>query len=175
MNDFLTKERLLLFLEKFGKRFHSETTIYLTGGATALLKNWRNTTLDIDLYANPEPSQLFQNISDLKQDLQINIEIAAPIHFVPTLSGWENRSEFIERFGKTNYYHFDFYSQVFAKLSRGHTRDLKDVENMYRENLVNPSRLLELFEAAQDQIIKFPALSSKTLSETIHHWCSTHD
>ncbi len=175
MREPVTDQKLYLFLEVFGKKLRESGRVYLTGGSTALLKKWRNTTLDIDLSAKPEPKNFFESIAEIKNELQINIELASPNDFVPELEGWENRSEFIGRYGNTDFYHFDYYSQAFSKLSRGHVRDLKDVEEMHAAGFIQPTRFLELFVQAQSKIIKYPALSAEKLKETIHNWCSSHD
>ena len=47
--------RLERFMRALGERVRGKGTIYLTGGATALLFGWRDTTIDIDLKAEPEP------------------------------------------------------------------------------------------------------------------------
>lgn len=48
--------------------------VYLTGGATALLHGWRDTTIDVDLKANPEPAGFFEAIASLKDSLDVNID-----------------------------------------------------------------------------------------------------
>ncbi len=175
MREPVTPERLERFLEIFGKKLKSSGRIYLIGGATALLNNWRKTTLDIDLSAEPEPKNFFQAILETKNELNINIELASPNNFVPALEGWQARSKYIGRYGSTDFYHFDYYSQALSKLSRGHVRDLTDVEGMYAAGYIDASRFRDLFTSVEDQIIKYPALSAERLKETIHNWCASHE
>ena len=59
--------------------------IYFTGGASALLIGWRSSTVDIDIRLDPEPLGIFQAITKLKQELDINIELASPQDFLPPL------------------------------------------------------------------------------------------
>jgi len=58
-----------------GKRVRGEGRIYLAGGATALLHGWRRMTIDIDLKPAPEPAGLFEAIAQLKEELDINVEL----------------------------------------------------------------------------------------------------
>ena len=66
------RAKLERFMRALGERVQSEGTIYLTGGATALLFGWRDTTIDIDIKADPEPRGLFEAIAMLKETLDIN-------------------------------------------------------------------------------------------------------
>jgi len=80
-------------------------------------------TIGIDLQAEPEPRGFFEAIASLKDGLDINVELASPDLFIPVPSNWQDRSPFIIRFGKINYYHYDFYSQALSKMERGYLRD----------------------------------------------------
>lgn len=111
-----------------GKAVSGPGRIYLTGGATAVLYDWRQSTIDIDMKADPEPAGLFEAIVILKETLAINIELAAPDDFIPALPGWRERSLFITRSGELDFLHYDPYAQVLSKVERGHARDLQDVE-----------------------------------------------
>jgi hypothetical protein len=114
-------------MEALGRRVKGPGTIYLTGGATALLYGWREKTIDVDIKADPEPLGLFEAIAELKESLDANVELASPDLFIPEVAGWRERSEFICRVGQVDFRHFDFYSQALAKLERAHERDLLDV------------------------------------------------
>ena len=54
-------------MEVLGQRVKGPRTIYLTGGATALLFGWRAKTIDLDIKADPEPRGLFEAIAELKE------------------------------------------------------------------------------------------------------------
>ena len=56
-------------MEALGQRVKGPGTIYLTGGATALLFGWRAKTIDVDIKADPEPRGLFEAIAELKESL----------------------------------------------------------------------------------------------------------
>ncbi len=55
--------RIREFLRRFGQEVRGPGTIYLTGGATALLLGWRQATLDVDLSMDPEPAGAFEAIA----------------------------------------------------------------------------------------------------------------
>lgn len=103
----------------------------------------------------------------------MNIGTASPGEFVGAFvsgglpSGWEERSAFIAREGQLTFRHFDFYSQALAKLERGHERDLADVQAMRQRELVDPDRLLALFEEIEPQLYLFPAISPERFRERV--------
>lgn len=112
------KDRLRTFMQALGRAAHEPARIYLTGGSTAVLFGWRESTVDIDLRFDPERDELFHLVSSAKDDLDINIELASPPDFIPEVPGWQDRSIFIAREGKLDFYHFDPYSQALAKTER---------------------------------------------------------
>ena len=165
------KAKLLAFMEALGNRVGSSGTIYLTGGATALLYGWREKTIDIDIKADPEPSRFFEAITELKDTLDTNVELASPDLFIPELPGWRDRSPLIQRSGPLDFRHFDFYSQVLAKLERGHERDMNDVLEFKKQRLVDPSKLLELFTQIRPQLKKFPAIDELSFTKIVEDFC----
>ena len=62
--------------------------MYLTGGATAVLIGWRESTIDVDIKLVPETDELLREIPSLKERLQINVELASPDQFIPVREGW---------------------------------------------------------------------------------------
>jgi hypothetical protein len=78
----------------------------------------------------PEQDALYRALPRLKEELQLNVEIANPAHFIPELPQWQERSLFIERRGRASYYHYDPYAQALAKIVRGHAKDLADVAQL---------------------------------------------
>ena len=103
----------------------------------------------------------------MKESLSVNIELASPADFLPELPGWQDRSKFIAREGRISFYHYDFYSQALSKVERGHAKDLEDVRAMIERNLVSPEKTLELFEAIQPRLHRFPAIDPKRLRRQI--------
>lgn len=154
-----------------GERTRGEGKIYLTGGGTALLVGWRATTIDIDLKALPEPAGLFALIAQLKEELNINVELAAPDDFIPELPGWQERSRFIARYGAVDFYHYDPYAQALAKLERGYDRDLSDVRALVACGMVAPGRLWELFLAIEPALIRFPAIEPAAFRGEVAAFC----
>jgi hypothetical protein len=85
-----------------GRRAKTESRVYFTGGTTAVVIGGRDTTLDIDLRFDPELDELYRAIPEIKERLQINIELAAPSDFIPPVAGWKDRCQFIGREGKVS-------------------------------------------------------------------------
>lgn len=165
------KAKLAAFMEALGKRVGGAGTVYLTGGATALLFGWREKTIDIDIKAEPEPPGFFEAIAELKDTLDTNVELASPDLFIPEVPGWRDRSQLIQRSGQVDFRHFDFYSQVLAKLERGHERDMNDVFEFKKQRLVDPKKLLELFTQIRPQLKKFPAIDELSFAKTVADFC----
>jgi hypothetical protein len=150
-----------------GREARGAGSIYFTGGASALIIGWRNSTVDIDIRLDPEPPGIFQAIAKLKQELNINIELASPQDFLPQLPGWRDRSVFIKRVGEISFYHYDFTAQALAKLSRGYDRDISDVQAMYDQKLFSLEKLGECFEAIEAELIRFPSLNPELLRNKV--------
>ena len=141
--------------------------MYFTGGVSAVLMGWRATTIDIDLTFVPDRDELMRLLPALKDELEINVEMASPSHFIPELPGWEERSPFIAMDGLVSFYHYDFYSQALAKIERGHAQDRADVEAMLNSELVQPERLRELFEQIAPQLYRYPAVDPATMRRAV--------
>ena len=93
------RAKLEKFMDALGVRVRGPGTIYLTGGATALIYGWREKTIDLDVKADPEPAGFFEAIAELKDSLDTNVELASPDLFIPELPGWRERSVLIRRVG----------------------------------------------------------------------------
>jgi hypothetical protein len=150
--------RIREFLRALGAEAREETHLYLTGGTTAVLLGWRATTVDLDIKMVPESDSLFRAIAHLKDELEVNVELASPSDFIPELPGWQERSRFIVREGRVDFFHYDPYSQALSKLQRGHAKDLVDVREMIERKLVEPAKAMELFEAIEDRLYRFPSI-----------------
>ena len=146
-------------MRALGRRTDVETTCYLTGGATAVLLGWRESTIDIDVLFAPENDQLLRGIPDLKDELELNVELAFPGYFVPMPGGWEERIQFVQQVGSVAFRNVDFYAQALAKLERGHARDLADVAEMVSRGLVDVPRLRTFFAEIEPELYRFPAVS----------------
>ena len=156
-------ERLRTFLNALGETAKGETTVYLAGGATALLHGWRSSTIDVDIKLEPDRDEVLRALPRLKEELEMNVDLASPDGFLPELPGWRERSPFVARSGLVTFRNYDLYAQALAKVERGHARDLADVEAMLERGLVEPARLRELHAAIEPQLYRFPAVDPPTL------------
>lgn len=154
-------------MKNLGQRAKKTGRVYLTGGATAVLLDWRDTTIDIDIKPVPETDEIFQAIATLKNDINVNIELASPGEFIPPLPGWEERSIFIGTEGSISFFHYDLYSQALSKIERGHVQDQKDVKEMLARKLINREMLWKLFESIRPQLIRYPAIDPETFEAKV--------
>ena len=154
-------------MAELGRAVRSTGRVYFTGGVSAVLLGWREATLDVDLKADPEPAGFFEALPQLKDAMDINVELASPADFVPVLPGWVERSVFIARHGRLEFFHYDFYSQALAKIERFHSRDQGDVAQMLAAGLVKRDRLLELFRIVEPNLIRFPAIDADALRRRV--------
>jgi hypothetical protein len=160
--------RLQEFLRQLGRRAGSRsTTVYLVGGATAVLEGWRETTVDVDLHFDPESDEALRALVELKERLKINVELTSPLDFLPELPGWRDRSPYVAQEGALTVRHFDPYSQALAKLERGFDQDLRDVKAMIERGLVEPTELAGLLEAIEDELYRFPTVDGRSLAEKV--------
>jgi hypothetical protein len=167
MRGLADANRLRRFLTELAREADAEAAVYLTGGATAVLLGWRESTIDADILIVPEQDCLYRALPRLKEELQLNVEIASPAHFIPELPEWRERSLPIERVGKVSYYHYDPYSQALAKIERGHAKDLGDVGQILARGLVEPQRLRELFAAIEPRLHRYPAVDPESFRKRL--------
>jgi hypothetical protein len=152
------EQRIRALARELARVARGPVRIYLTGGSTAVLEGWRASTIDVDLRFEPESDELLRALPALKDRLGINIELAAPPDFIPELPGWRERSPLVFRDGSVEVYHFDLYSQALSKIERGFEQDQGDVRTMIARGLVRPARLIELFDAIEPELYRYPAL-----------------
>jgi hypothetical protein len=167
MREPVTADRLQLFMKELAASSGTASRIFLVGGSSAVLLGWRTSTIDIDLKIIPENDEILRSLPRLKEQLQINIELASPDDFIPELPGWQERSTFVQQEGKLSFYHYDFYAQALAKIERAHDVDLQDVDELISSGLVDPDRLLEMFHAIEDRIYRYPSLNAKTFRRAV--------
>ena len=76
-------------MRALGNEAEGETRLYFTGGATAVLLGWRTSTVDVDIKMDLESDLLFRAIPQIKDRLEINVELAAPAfrRSIPAHSG----------------------------------------------------------------------------------------
>ncbi len=145
-------------MREWGRSAKVEGRVYLTGGATAVLNGWRDSTIDVDIKLVPDRDELLQDIPRLKQELDINIELASPTDFIPVPEGWEARSPLIGREGRLSFHHFDPVAQALSKAERGHNQDRRDVEELIAAGLADPAEARAQFEQMEPLLYRFPAI-----------------
>jgi hypothetical protein len=156
-------DRVRRLAVELGGTVPAGTKMYLTGGATAVLEGWRDSTVDIDVRFEPDSDVSLRRIAELKEKLAVNVELASPLDFLPELPGWRDRSRFRFREGNLEVFDFDLYSQALSKLERGFELDLEDVESMMQSGEIEPAKLLELYEAVEPELFRFPAVDPAKL------------
>lgn len=167
MRELADADRIRRFMRALGAEAAAEARVYFTGGATAILYGWRPTTIDVDIKMVPEHDRLFRAIPRLKDQLQINVELASPAEFIPVRPGWEDRSPFVTQEGPLSFHHFDLYAQALAKVERGHTQDLADVEEMLRRGLIDPAGALAYFDAIEASLYRYPAIEARSFRRAV--------
>lgn len=158
MRNLTNKEKIFEFMRLFGRAAKAECRVYFTGGVTAILMGWRESTVDIDLKFVPERDELFRALPEIKETLMLNVELASPPDFIPEVPGWKERSLFVAREGKVDFYNYDPYSQALSKIERGHDRDIWDVRCMLERGAIEGNKLLELFTSIEPNLFRYPAI-----------------
>lgn len=163
MRERASRERLIAFMRRLGREPGARGRVYFTGGATAVLEGWRETTVDIDLDLEGDAERLLKAMPAIKEELHVNVELAAPHHFLPPLPGWRERSRYIGSEGALHFYHYDPYGQALAKIERGHAQDVADVAAMLAQGLVLPDELRRLYASIESELYRFPAVDPAAL------------
>jgi hypothetical protein len=167
VRDVADKERIEAFLAALAREATAETDVYLVGGTSAVLVGWRPTTMDIDLVMRPESDAMLRAIPALKERLRVNVELASPDQFIPVPAGWEDRSPVIVRIGRVTFRHYDFTAQALAKIERGHTRDLADVDAMRSRGLIEATEVRRQFDLLEPQLYRFPAIDPPSFRRAV--------
>ena len=167
MRELADAARIRRFMRSLGTAADREGACYLAGGATAVLLGWRESTIDVDILLVPQTDVLLRAIQRLKDELQVNVELASPADFIPVPAGWEGRSLFVATEGSLSFYDFDPYSQALAKIERGHAQDLGDVAALVQRGLVDPGRVLAYFDEIEPELHRFPAVDPRTFRRQV--------
>jgi hypothetical protein len=157
----VTVATLKQFMQELATAARSPGKVYFTGGATALLLGFRDQTIDIDLKLDPEPAGAFEAIAALKNELNLNVELASPDDFIPPAADWRERSRHIASIGPVQFFHYDFALQALAKLERGHAQDLEDVKSFMRAGHITADELKSTFAQIEPGLIRYPALDPR--------------
>jgi hypothetical protein len=115
--------------------------LYLVGGSTLVDLGLRDATLDVDYVAQADDqsalSDLERRLPRLKDELDVNVEPASPSDFMPVPAGALARSHYVRSYGPLAVYHYDYPSQILAKVARSAERDLNDIELLLRARVVS--------------------------------------
>jgi hypothetical protein len=158
VRELADEERIRHFMQALGGAAREDGDCYLTGGATAVLLGWRSTTIDVVIKLEPEQDEVLRALPGIKEELSVNVELAAPADSIPLPRAWRDRSLFVARERRLSFRHFDLYSQALAKLERGHTQDVDDVREMVSRGLVDEGHLRSSFAEIEPELYRFPAI-----------------
>jgi uncharacterized nucleotidyltransferase DUF6036 len=167
MRELADSTRIEQFMRALGRAAKGKGRVYLTGGATAVLYGWRATTIDVDIKLIPDRDELLREIPRLKEELNLNVELAAPSDFIPLPDGWEERSPLIREEGSISFHHFDPVAQALSKAERGHEQDLCDVKEMIATGLIDPVEVRTQFEAIEPELYRFPAIDPDSFRKSV--------
>jgi hypothetical protein len=161
------EQRIRTLARELGRVARRPVRIYLTGGSTAVMEGWRDSTIDIDVRFEPEADELLKALPALKERLEINIELVSPPDFIPELPGWTERSPLVFKEGNVAVHHFDFYSQALSKIERGFEQDLADVRSMLDDGLVERSRARALYDEIEPDLYRYPAIDPASFRQKV--------
>jgi hypothetical protein len=173
MRELANSARIEQFMHELGRTVDVDGSVYLTGGATAVLHGWRDTTIDVDIKLIPDRDEILREIPKLKEVLNLNVELAAPSDFIPLPQGWEERSPLIRQEGKLSFHHFDPVAQALSKAERGHDQDISDVREMIATGLVTPAEAISQFETIEPELYRFPAIDPVSFRKSVEELFST--
>jgi len=157
-------------MQELAAAARSPGNVYFTGGATALLLNFREQTIDIDLKLDPEPKGVFEAIAVLKDRLNLNVKLASPEDFIPAAANWRERSRHIASIGRLQFYHYDFSLQALAKLERGHAQDLEDVAHFVSGGYVSVDELKRRFAEIEPGLLRYPAIDAQQFRKKVEEF-----
>jgi hypothetical protein len=168
MRDRLTRQSLGVLMRELARcaRGDAPSSVYLVGGATAVLLGWRESSIDADLDATSDA--IFRDVQAIKDRLRLNIERARPEDFVPALAGSAERHVFIQTLGSVSFFHYDPYAQLLSKIARGFDRDLADARQLIASGMVEPERFRALVHGIADsEWAKYPRYSPVAVRQAV--------
>jgi hypothetical protein len=174
MRDRLTRESLQALMRELARSAKSQRhyRVYLVGGGTAVLEGWRDSSIDADLYAKQD--DIFRDVQNIKERLNLNIEFARPEDFVPPLEGSGTRHVFIETVSRVSFYHYDPYAQLLSKVVRGFARDLVDAKAFVTSGMVDPDQFRKLVQGIPESVYsKYPRLSAGGVRAAVDDFLSS--
>ena len=166
MRELADASRIQSFMRALGQAAAAPGRVLFTGGATAVLLGWRQSTIDVDIKLVPDQDAILRAIPALKESLDINVELASPDDFIPVREGWADRSPFVAQEGRLTFHHFELVSQALAKIERGHAQDLTDVRTMLERGLISPNNC-EPIRAIAPGLYRYPAIDPAAFARAV--------
>lgn len=167
MREIADRSRIEAFMTALARHATADVDVFLVGGTSAVLVGWRSSTVDIDLVMRPESDAMLRAIPELKERLRLNVELASPDLFIPVPPGWEQRSPIVARVGRVTFRHFDFVAQALAKIERGHSRDVADVQAMFARGLISAADVRAQFALVEPELFRFPSIDPPSFRRAV--------
>ena len=169
MRPSVDKSAIESFLQHLGRTFRKSGRLYLVGGAALVHAGVRpGFTQDIDIQVSgANEGELIIAIQRLIQQLQVNVEFASPVDFIPLPTQWQTHAQFIGRYGGVDVFYFDFYSIALSKIERGNNRDIADVRLLVQEGIIQLQELDTAYSEVLAQLGKgrYPRITPQRFSE----------
>ena len=86
MRERVDRTRLHAFMRALAVATRRPLQVDLVGGATAVLEGWRDSTVDVDLRFGDDSDTVLRAIPTIKEQLDMNVELASPADFMPAQS-----------------------------------------------------------------------------------------
>lgn len=169
MRPSVDKTAIESFLQQLGRTFRKPGRLYLVGGAALVHAGVRpGFTQDIDVQVSgTNEGELIVAIQHLIQQMQVNVEFASPMDFIPLPSQWETHAQYVGRYGGVDVFYFDFYSIALSKIERGNNRDLMDVRLLVHQGIITLQELDVAYSEVLAQLGKgrYPRITPQRFSE----------
>ncbi|HEU0002081.1 MAG TPA: DUF6036 family nucleotidyltransferase [Ktedonobacteraceae bacterium] len=169
MRQGVDKAAIESFLQQLGKTFRKLGRLYLVGGAALVHMGVRSGfTQDIDVQVSgADEGDLIVAIQRMIERMQINVEFASPVDFIPLPKQWEAHARFVGRYGMIDVFYFDFYSIALSKMERGNSRDIADVQLLVQQSIITLDELDNAYQEVLAQLGKgrYPRITPKRFTE----------
>ena len=110
MRPEVDQNRIEGFLLRLGQE-HQPGRLFLVGSSALVHKGLRARMVEVDIAIEADDAgTLFDAVRRLKDEMQINVELASPGDFVPLPAGWHERSLWVGRYDALDVFYFDFYA-----------------------------------------------------------------
>ena len=131
-------------LQRLGRCIRFHASLDRLGGSSLLPVAGTTSTFDINVQfstAHEHHAEFIRCLRTVSREMGILVELASPEQFIPLPAGFQERCQFVGRYGSLDVFHFDFYSIALAKVHRGNEKDFDDVVRMVKTELISLSTL----------------------------------